>query len=59
MSVRRRSSASQPPNGEGGVEAADERLLDEAVALFDTEDAQNAIESLLAAGRGKASFAGR
>ena len=33
------------------MEAADERLLDEALALFDTEDAQNALESLLAEGR--------
>jgi hypothetical protein len=29
------------------------------VGLFDTEDAHNAIESFLAAGPGKATFAGR
>jgi hypothetical protein len=44
---------------EGGVAAADERLLKDAVGLFDTEDAHNAIESFLAAGPGKATFAGR
>ena len=43
---------------EGGVEAADERLLDEAVGLFDMEGAQNAIESFLTSGPGKATFAG-
>jgi enoyl-CoA hydratase len=43
---------------EGGVAAADERLLEDAVGLFDTEDAQGAIESFLAAGPGKATFAG-
>ena len=44
---------------DGGVAAADERLLEDAVGLFDTEDAQNAIDSFLAAGPGKATFAGR
>jgi enoyl-CoA hydratase/carnithine racemase len=44
---------------EGGVRAADQRLLEDAVALFDTEDARNAIETFLASGPGKATFAGR
>jgi enoyl-CoA hydratase len=44
---------------EGGVAAADERLLEDAVGLFDTEDAHNAIESFLMSGPGKATFAGR
>jgi enoyl-CoA hydratase/carnithine racemase len=44
---------------EGGVQAADERLSEDAVALFDTEDARNAIDSFLASGPGNASFAGR
>ena len=42
---------------EGGVAAADERLLEDAVGLFDTDDARNGIESFLV-GR-KATFAGR
>jgi enoyl-CoA hydratase/carnithine racemase len=42
---------------EGGVAAADERLLEDAVGLFDTDDARNGIESFLM-GR-KATFAGR
>ena len=44
---------------EGGVAAADERLLEDAVGLFDTDDARNAIESFLTSGPGKATFAGR
>ena len=44
---------------EGGVEAADERLSEDAVGLFDTEDARNAIDSFLASGPGNATFAGR
>jgi enoyl-CoA hydratase/carnithine racemase len=44
---------------EGGVAAADERLLEDAVPLFDTEDARNAIESFLTSGPGTATFAGR
>jgi enoyl-CoA hydratase/carnithine racemase len=44
---------------EGGVAAADERLLEYAVGLFDTADAQNAIDSFLESGPGKATFAGR
>ena len=44
---------------DGGVAAADERLLEDAVGLFDTEDAHHAIDSFLAAGPGKATFAGR
>ena len=43
----------------GGVAAADERLLEDAVGLFDTEDARNAIESFLTAGPGQAEFSGR
>ena len=44
---------------EGGVAAADERLLEDAVGLFDTDDARNGIESFLTLGPGKATFAGR
>jgi len=43
----------------GGVAAADERLLEDAVGLFDTEDARNAIESFLTSGPGQAEFSGR
>ena len=43
---------------EGGVAAADERLAEVAVGLFDTDDARNAIESFLTSGPGKATFAG-
>ena len=32
---------------EGGIAAADERLAEDAVGLFDTDDARNAIESFL------------
>jgi enoyl-CoA hydratase/carnithine racemase len=42
---------------EGGVAAADERLLEDAVGLFDTDDARNGIESFRT-GR-NATFAGR
>jgi enoyl-CoA hydratase/carnithine racemase len=44
---------------EGGVAAADGRLLEDAVALFDTEDARGAVESFLSSGPGNATFAGR
>jgi enoyl-CoA hydratase/carnithine racemase len=44
---------------EGGVAAADERLLEDAVGLFDTDDARNGIESFLTSGPGKATFTGR
>jgi enoyl-CoA hydratase/carnithine racemase len=37
---------------EGGVAAADERLLEDAVPLFDTEDARNAIDAFLTSGPG-------
>ena len=43
---------------EGGVVAADQRLLEDAVGLFDTDDARNAVESFLTSGPGKASFTG-
>jgi enoyl-CoA hydratase/carnithine racemase len=44
---------------EGGVAAADGRLLEDAVAHFDTEDARGAVESFLSSGPGNARFAGR
>jgi enoyl-CoA hydratase/carnithine racemase len=44
---------------EGGVAAADERLLEDAVNLFDTHDARNAVESFLTSGPGNATFAAR
>jgi enoyl-CoA hydratase/carnithine racemase len=44
---------------EGGIAAADERLLEDAVGLFDTDDARNGIETFLTSGPGKAAFAGR
>jgi enoyl-CoA hydratase/carnithine racemase len=44
---------------EGGVPAADARLLDAAVGLFDSDDACTGIETFLAVGPGKAAFAGR
>jgi len=37
---------------EGGIAAADERLLEDAVPLFDTEDARNAIDAFLTSGPG-------
>lgn len=43
----------------GGVAAADELLLEDAVGLFDTDDARNAIESFLTSGPGNATFTGR
>lgn len=42
-----------------GVAGADALLLDAAVGLFDTDDGRGAIESFLAEGAGKATFAGR
>lgn len=42
-----------------GVEGADALLLDTAVGLFDTEDAQTGISTFLESGPGKATFAGR
>jgi enoyl-CoA hydratase/carnithine racemase len=44
---------------EGGVPAADALLLDAAVGLFDTEDGRGGIQTYLASGPGKATFAGR
>jgi enoyl-CoA hydratase/carnithine racemase len=42
-----------------GIAGADALLLDAAVGLFDTEDAQGGITSYLEAGLGHATFAGR
>jgi enoyl-CoA hydratase/carnithine racemase len=42
-----------------GVEGADALLLDAAVGLFDTEDAQTGIATVLESGPGKTTFAGR
>ncbi len=44
---------------DGGVPAADARLLDAAVGLFDTDDAHIGIETFLDAGPGNAEFVGR
>lgn len=43
----------------GGIAGADALLLDAAVGLFDTDDAQGGIRSFLESGPGKAAFAGR
>ena len=43
----------------GGVAGADALLLDRAVALFDSEDAREGIDTFLATGRAKGSFSGR
>jgi enoyl-CoA hydratase/carnithine racemase len=42
-----------------GVAGADALLLDTAVALFDSDDAREGIDTFLATGRGKGSFSGR
>jgi enoyl-CoA hydratase/carnithine racemase len=42
-----------------GVAGADALLLDAAVGLFDTDDAQGGIRAFLESGPGKAAFAGR
>jgi enoyl-CoA hydratase/carnithine racemase len=42
-----------------GVSGADALLLDAAVALFDSEDAREGIDTFLATGRAKRSFSGR
>jgi enoyl-CoA hydratase len=44
---------------EGGVPAADEAIRTDAADLFATEDLQNAVESFLAEGPGKATYQGR
>lgn len=44
---------------EGGVPRADERIGDIAGSLFATEDLQNAVDTFLAEGPGKAKFEGR
>jgi enoyl-CoA hydratase/carnithine racemase len=44
---------------EGGVPAADARIGDIAAPLFATEDLQNAVDTFLAEGPGKATFKGR
>jgi enoyl-CoA hydratase/carnithine racemase len=41
-----------------GVPGADARLLDEAVGLFDTRDAQDGIKTFLTSGPGQASYRG-
>jgi enoyl-CoA hydratase/carnithine racemase len=41
-----------------GTTAAETRLLDATVGLFDSEDGRNGIETFLASGPGKASFSG-
>ncbi len=43
----------------GGVELANERVAEVAGGLFATQDLQNAVESFLAQGPGKATFHGR
>jgi enoyl-CoA hydratase/carnithine racemase len=43
----------------GGVDEADRATADAAGRLFETEDLQNAVESFLAEGPGKATFEGR
>jgi enoyl-CoA hydratase/carnithine racemase len=43
----------------GGIAGADALLLDAAVGLFDTDDAQGGIRSFLESGPGKAAFTGR
>jgi enoyl-CoA hydratase/carnithine racemase len=42
----------------GGIPGADSRLLDAAVGLFDTDDAQTGIRTFLESGPGHATFAG-
>jgi enoyl-CoA hydratase/carnithine racemase len=42
-----------------GIPGADDRLLDAAVGLFDTADAQEGIRSFLESGAGHASYAGK
>ena len=44
---------------DGGVEAADAMVGDEAGRLFETEDLKNAVQSFLRDGPGKATFEGR
>ena len=43
----------------GGVPAADVEMFDIGSALFETEDLQNAVDTFLAEGPGKAKFTGR
>ena len=42
-----------------GVRGADARIGEIAASLFETEDLQNAVESFLTEGPGKATFRGR
>jgi enoyl-CoA hydratase/carnithine racemase len=42
-----------------GMTAADDRLLEATVGLFDSEDGRKGIETFLTSGPGKASFSGR
>jgi hypothetical protein len=44
---------------EHGVPGADERIGDIAGSLFATEDLQNAVDTFLAEGPGKAKFEGK
>jgi enoyl-CoA hydratase/carnithine racemase len=44
---------------DGGVAAADERVIGEAAALFGTDDLKAAVRSFLENGPGKATFEGR